>query len=121
MTQIKSKELAIGMQIKSEYRNENERIWAEEGFKDLEKLLKTKITLSMYEGCTFNLGKNKYTPDFMHFLDDQHIVFVEVKSSVFSRGYQQTKLKLKTTAAKFSMFIFYEALKVPSGWKLTKI
>lgn len=108
--------LATGVISEAEYKSKSENKWAIEGDKVVAELVGEAVICSYYEGVTFIVGSLKYTPDFMHMTQSGKIIFVEVKDSRFGRSYQASITRLKATAAKFAMFIFYEVIMKKDGW-----
>ncbi len=79
--------------------------------------LNVKVLLTQYEPIIFNLpGGLKYTPDFLHILEDQRILLVEVKNSKKQKGYRVTRNKIITAAALFPYFLWAETF-AEKAWR----
>ncbi len=83
--------------------------------------LNVRVLLTHYEPIAFNLpGAFKYTPDFLHVLEDRRILFVEVKNSKKQKGYRVTHNSIKTAAAIHPYFMWAECIK-DKGWGFEEI
>ncbi len=70
------------------------------------------------QNITFKLGDDcRYTPDFNHLNQDEHLVFSEVKG--FMRD--DALVKLKVAARQFPIFKFVLVRKNGTGWDITEI
>ncbi len=119
---LKRHERALGVDRGNTFKSETEVRWHNEGEEVLERHLGLRTTSKLYEAVTFNVGgKFKYTPDFMHYLEDRTMVFVEVKTSRYAHGFASSQVRLKATAAEFQMFRFFLALATKEGFDLTEI
>jgi hypothetical protein len=68
------------------------------------------VVRTVYHPFTLHLDGGKYTPDFLHILDDATQLVVEVKGSRKQRGYRDARTKLRAAAARFDYWRFAEVL-----------
>lgn len=98
-----------------------EELWQKQGDDALLKEFGKKTVWREHEPVTFNKAKIKYTPDFMHVMEDGEVIFIEVKASRFGKSYGASRVRARLMANTFSMFGFYEALRSKGQWAITQI
>lgn len=74
-----------------------------------------QIARMMYEPVSFRLPGGSYTPDFQIVTTLDRLAYIEVKMSVFAKGYRDSKSKLRAAACLHPEIEFYEA-----RWEMDK-
>lgn len=92
------------------YKSNAEREWASLGNAILQDHFDTPVAYQHYEPVRFAIPGGKYTPDFLHVLEDGRIVFVEVKGSKKQRGYRSSRQKLRAAAEMYPFFTWVQAI-----------
>ena len=100
------------------YRSGVEREWSTVGSLLLEDELGTSVALTLYEPFVVNLPGGRFTPDFLHILDDGRLVFCEVKVSKRQKNYRDARSKLRAAACLHPWALWLEARRPRGNWEI---
>lgn len=87
----------------------------------LEETFGKKVVWTGRTSFTVHLPGAKYTPDFMHLLEDGAVVFVEVKGSTFQPSFRDSKSKIRAAATLYPFFHWYMAFQAKGGWEFEEV
>lgn len=104
-----------------QYKSQSERDWATYGAMILAAELGARSNQQLYEPMTFNLPGNKFTPDWLHILEDGRVVIVEVKRNKHLQSYRDSRAKLRLSAATHPWFTWIMAFGEGMDWTLEEI
>jgi hypothetical protein len=103
------------------YRSKAERDWSNLGPVILPDELGGSVVVTHYEPMTIHLPGGKFTPDFLHILNDGRLVFCEVKGSKRQKNYRDARSKLRAAACIHPWATWIEARQSRGGWELELI
>lgn len=103
-------------QLYPKYKSKAEERWSAFGSHHLFVLLGHLTYIQHYEPVTFNLPGGKYTPDWLHILENGQVVIVENKGSKKQKGYPAARIRLIQAATIHFYFTFVEAVVSGDGF-----
>ena len=104
-----------------EYKSQSETAWANIGAVHVAVEFEARVMDTRYEPVTLRVPGGKYTPDFLHILENGQMVFVEIKGSKHQRNYRDARSKLRAAAAVYPFWTFCEAVGGRNGFMLEVI
>ena len=97
---------AIIEMVNPRFRSQVEQAWDLFGDKLLQDDLGIKPLMRIYEAMSFNIAGRRYTPDFIHILENGWIVVVECKGSRHMKSYRDSRLRWNICSELYSFFVW---------------